>query len=319
MMTFGSPPRVWGKHGQRRLWRLHARFTPTRVGKTGVDDDDDDLSTVHPHACGENSWRTSGGERANGSPPRVWGKQRTPLADGLVLRFTPTRVGKTCSHLWRVAVVAVHPHACGENRGGLLCYGEKSGSPPRVWGKRNERTQELYNERFTPTRVGKTGAVSAARPPSPVHPHACGENRVVPAPGPQAHGSPPRVWGKPVGGAQGAVAQRFTPTRVGKTNPPENHSLRSSVHPHACGENNAKRLWKSIVAGSPPRVWGKQHHNAGPMLVERFTPTRVGKTGRLILTGSGRTVHPHACGENGLHGPSAPARAGSPPRVWGKR
>ena len=71
---------------------------------------------VHPHAGGENS----------------------PLCSAVqvLLRFTPTRVGKT------QPVVGCPCDACG--------------SPPRGWGK---RLRPLVGEglpRFTPTRVGKT-------------------------------------------------------------------------------------------------------------------------------------------------------------------
>ena len=50
------------------------------------------------------------------------------------------------------------------------------------------------------------------------------------------------------------------------------------VHPHACGENIAVLLLPQEKAGSPPRVWGKQLISSVIHIIERFTPTRVGKT-----------------------------------------
>ena len=53
-------------------------------------------------------------------------------------------------------IVAVHPHACGENSSSLL--------------------NNKLPARFTPTRVGKTSGHSGAPQVIAVHPHACGEN-----------------------------------------------------------------------------------------------------------------------------------------------
>ena len=75
-------------------------------------------------------------------------------------------------------IVTVHPHACGENGGLTFMVGEQTGSPPRVWGKPRRLVMAFTLVRFTPTRVGKTGARTAYRAGDSVHPHACGENRL---------------------------------------------------------------------------------------------------------------------------------------------
>jgi len=194
----GSPPRVWGK--QRPELREHLR------------------RLVHPHACGENGITSRLVLEHTGSPPRVWGKQGRTLLDPEELRFTPTRVGKTVCGWNAVAAVAVHPHACGENERKPRSWSFVVGSPPRVWGKRSTKGRNTSKRRFTPTRVGKTGACSRRGGCTAVHPHACGENfRALARPSP---------------------AGRFTPTRVGKTNYP-------------LGLND-------YSGGSPPRVWGKR-------------------------------------------------------------
>ena len=114
-------------------------------------------------------------------------------------------------------------------------------------------------------------------------------------------------------------ATRFTPTRVGKT----------ATTP----------VISVILAGSPPRGWGKLMHLVVRRRDERFTPTRVGKTrraGQLLshrpvhpprVWGKRRwlfapaplcPVHPHACGENLRRNRCYRSFHGSPPRVWGK-
>ena len=275
--VFGSPPRGWGKRPQSEQSVVLVRFTPTRVGKT----------------CGIHMMKTFG----SGSPPRGWGKHAasywnllagrfTPTRVGKtflfyddcqIIRFTPTRVGKTQISANASPWSSVHPHAGGENDpitgGGHSCLGSPPrgwgkrthpsclpplhGSPPRGWGKLAQPGQEILPLRFTPTRVGKTPAARRWLRSWLVHPHAGGENA-----GPLAYtiaipGSPPRGWGKrdiaaracrtlrftptrvgktqPIG--HGVQAQRFTPTRVGKTYRYDYLSNVHTVHPHAGGEN----------------------------------------------------------------------------------
>src|SRR5690606_19980269 len=113
-------------------------------------------------------------------------------------RFTPTRVGKTST---------------------TTCFTRwTTGSPPRVWGKRQPRRRQWA--KLT------------------VHPHACGENNVD------------RSFAD--------TLNRFTPTRVGKTDVGQLIHPVVAVHPHACGENSYAR--------------GRDQDHT------RFTPTRVGKT-----------------------------------------
>ncbi len=152
-----------------------------------------------------------------------------------------------------------------------------------------------------------------------VHPHARGEN------------ASPSRWP--------AAPPRSTPTRVGRTVRNCSCTVASSVHPHARGEN--WKLPREIVAeagppprawgersrsttrfqlgGPPPRAWGEQKLAIHDRPRARSTPTRVGRTLRLLCpttptlrstpTRVGRTglsrvrrgefpVHPHARGEN---------------------
>src|SRR5207248_3290682 len=51
----------------------------------------------------------------------------------------------------------------------------------------------------------------------------------------------------------------------------------------------------------------------------RFTPTRVGTTQALIKYHVGRSVHPHARGDNAMQHRMGERDGGSPPRAWGQR
>ena len=152
------------------------------------------------------------------------------------------------------------------------------GSPPRGWGKLARPRANAHPHRFTPTRVGKTMRCDGCSAPTPVHPHAGGEN---------ALGSDgcPRPTVHPHAGGENSIpitpnlkTNRFTPTRVGKTLSVRSDLSRSSVHPHAGGENVFGLERHQQAHGSPPRGWGK-HPSHRPSR----RPSRV---------------HPHAGGEN---------------------
>ena len=193
--------------------------------------------------------------------------------------------------------------------------------------------------RSTPTRVGKTDELFKLIDTGAVHPHACGENTSPQSPDCCQKGPPPRVWGKLADQRVHFAPQRSTPTRVGKTASSPRKEVKMSVHPHACGENTYNWIRDCARGGPPPRVWGKRDYCLGVACWLRSTPTRVGKTIFIAVPYKHRSVHPHACGENGWQSlfcagyavhPHAcgenpqevgplPVRIGPPPRVWGKR
>ena len=173
---------------------------------------------------------------------------------------------------------AVHPHACGEHRGGSGALGSEYGSPPRMWGTRTQRLSHIPFRRFTPTHVGNTGYRAETILAPAVHPHACGEHWCRLNLESRNNGSPPRMWGTQNRMDVFAPGERFTPTHVGNTKVCLRLRLSWAVHPHACGEH---RCTESAQA---------QKH--------RFTPTHVGNTVRRSTPPGGTTVHPHACGEH---------------------
>ncbi len=257
------------------------------------------LPTVHPHACGENTDGRTAVTATTGTPPRVWGKLIQRVRNWSGVRYTPTRVGKTATPPTSPDRPPVHPHACGENDETDDSIRVRIGTPPRVWGKRKHAAPQDEISRYTPTRVGKTWQSHGIR--------------VV------VDGTPPRVWGKlPL--LTGVLTRvRYTPTRVGKTPSAGPPRTRSSVHPHACGENVDDVDDASIHSGTPPRVWGKRNWGNRNEPLCRYTPTRVGKTTARSHSSSLMAVHPHACGENAPRLPNGVDDFGTPPRVWGKR
>ena len=248
----------------------------------------------------------------------MWGQLPAERDVRVRIRFTPTRVGTTLPRRSTERAATVHPHACGDNDHAPLLRQRHAGSPPRVWGQRSARGDPHHRRRFTPTRVGTTRSRWWRRPTGPVHPHACGDNSTVTAPRPAQRGSPPRVWGQHRLQPGQIPPRRFTPTRVGTTQSVDAPPHLSSVHPHACGDNGERGCQRAPPHGSPPRVWGQLATQAGEVLHARFTPTRVGTTPWSCRRARAPSVHPHACGDNGVAYDPIDSPSGSPPRVWGQ-
>ncbi|ERX61244.1 hypothetical protein Q006_00599 [Pseudomonas aeruginosa UDL] len=55
----GSSPRMWGTPGQVETVTRYSRFIPTHVGNTYLWGWTDTMAAVHPHACGEHTYRTA--------------------------------------------------------------------------------------------------------------------------------------------------------------------------------------------------------------------------------------------------------------------
>ncbi len=159
----GPSPRVWGKPIAVTTPLPSLRSIPTRVGKTlALPAPRLALSSVHPHACGENMPNGSLVVSDPGPSPRVWGKPARNDRGTGVRRSIPTRVGKTAEITADMTAEAVHPHACGENPADTPQALLGIGPSPRVWGKQRRHGQALGICRSIPTRVGKTGPRAVA-------------------------------------------------------------------------------------------------------------------------------------------------------------
>ena len=90
------------------------------------------------------------------------------------------------------------------------------------------------------------------------------------------------------------------------------------AHSRACGENGSAQKDGSVLAGSSPRVRGKQlgaaHRVAAPGLI----PACAGKTPTSPPDRTRSWAHPRACGENDAAAEGAWVPVGSSPRVRGK-
>ena len=115
------------------------------------------------------------------------------------------------------------------------------------------------------------------------------------------------------------VPFRLIPARAGKTSRVMSDPSQWEAHPRACGENALAPHRYCVALGSSPRVRGKRRGVARRARAPGLIPARAGKTSPGGGRGRGTAAHPRACGENTDAGASAPASAGSSPRVRGKR
>ena len=73
------------------------------------------------------------------------------------------------------------------------------------------------------------------------------------------------------------------------------------------------------IAGSSPRVRGKQHYGRARRSGRRIIPARAGQTPQQVTRRTARPDHPRACGANTAADSPPGLSVGSSPRVRGKR
>ena len=73
----------------------------------------------------------------------------------------------------------------------------------------------------------------------------------------------------------------------------------TGAHPRVCGENGPGQAWAETVAGSSPRVRGKQPADFPKGISDRLIPACAGKTFADDAAAGGLGAHPRVCGENG--------------------
>ena len=186
-----------------------------------------------------------------------------------------------------------------------------------MWGTPPSPSRKRSHERFIPTHVGNTSRHGRGARRTPVHPHACGEHRTGSPCLSRSSGSSPRMWGTRNFRETVNEHPRFIPTHVGNTPAGAPPPRCASVHPHACGEHDGEIRGRNGSLGSSPRMWGTLVDTVGEGRMLRFIPTHVGNTHRRPSPSDRQSVHPHACGEHGVHPYVRLSVIGSSPRMWG--
>ena len=194
---------MWGIRGLLSSILRRPRFIPTYVGHTSSFRPKYVLIAVHPHVCGAYLLRSVISVSLLGSSPRMWGIRIKLKFIKLIKRFIPTYVGHTPRMGTARRFKPVHPHVCGAYAITRLKAAFDTGSSPRMWGILTIGTYALKTQRFIPTYVGHTTALTV-----PIE---------------KPNGSSPRMWGIRFRVPGRCPVLRFIPTYVGHTLFPQMH------------------------------------------------------------------------------------------------
>ena len=179
---WGSPPRMRGKAPM--VWSLTGApgITPAYAGKSCRRLERRSGKEDHPRMCGEKQIKGFKHDGHMGSPPHVRGKGELSRAGASTSRITPAYAGKSCKR--------------------LSISSSRLGSPPRMRGKDSPENKEISGRGITPACAGKSNLFVFRRIEPKDHPRVCGEKLYTPCVIAPNVGSPPRMRGKDVSGAE---------------------------------------------------------------------------------------------------------------------
>ena len=154
---------------------------------------------------------------------------------------------------------------------------EPQGSPPRVRGKVWRSPAAPGTQGITPACAGKRRPVPSPRSTRQDHPRVCGEKSGLMRSNATGTGSPPRVRGKDVSGADATPWIRITPACAGKSFTSMKCFRAIQDHPRVCGEKTEIAYVVFLSEGSPPRVRGKVVVPWNSCVFAGITPACAGK------------------------------------------
>ena len=167
---------------------------------------------------------------------------------------------------------------CGENCVNSDVPKQRSGSSPRVRGKRYPHSLPVKTPGLIPACAGKTLQRRSESPRTRAHPRVCGENRALVVRGKEQLGSSPRVRGKRRSCKAFVNSSGLIPACAGKTVWNEATNFSHWAHPRVCGENSLPTLATETQEGSSPRVRGKLQAVADFFVSYGLIPACAGKT-----------------------------------------
>ena len=211
-----------------------------------------------------------------------------------------------------------HPRVCGEKDGATEIVKPGAGSPPRVRGKERRAAGDVAQDGITPACAGKSLLSEAWNCKARDHPRVCGEKTEQDVLHYIKKGSPPRVRGKASEFEPAGVGDGITPACAGKSRTGGRPVFTDGDHPRVCGEKFSALHMVLVVAGSPPRVRGKDCFHRHLNRDTRITPACAGKSVPLYWIVCVPWDHPRVCGEKESIQGTYIWLIGSPPRVRGK-
>ena len=213
------------------------RIIPAHAGQTSSRNSYGHHYSDHPRACGANQGVVKDVFVLDGSSPRMRGK-RTAFHETVdKFRIIPAHAGQTGTARPRTRWPTDHPRACGANVSTAIDTLSRSGSSPRMRGKRRRRQGRRPRIRIIPAHAGQTRHSPEACRSETDHPRACGANSVAGKLKSFVFGSSPRMRGKPRALAWQCHWIRIIPAHAGQTVLLAFFIVVSADHPRACGAN----------------------------------------------------------------------------------
>ena len=246
------------------------------------------------------------------------GKRAGVLPLGLPVRIIPAHAGQTICRFCSLLSVPDHPRACGANMASKGKIDFQTGSSPRMRGKLGADAGSTELDRIIPAHAGQTCSRGAKARPTPDHPRACGANDSLYHRLDFAHGSSPRMRGKPTPVCGTSLSKRIIPAHAGQTAVDAANRLGRTDHPRACGANDVAIPRTLAKSGSSPRMRGKLARDTEHIGGIRIIPAHAGQTCFAEYSFCRSADHPRACGANAEAIAQAAAEDGSSPRMRGK-
>ena len=191
----GSSPRTRGTGDALFEVRASDRFIPAHAGNRCSQAWKPLPHAVHPRARGEQVSAVRLRISSSGSSPRTRGTDKHDHSPYHADRFIPAHAGNRIDSGAALEGRPVHPRARGEQAMTTAPYSISRGSSPRTRGTDSQAPQYRVLVRFIPAHAGNRELHTRARPCSPVHPRARGEQQRIAAAGNSTNGSSPRTRG----------------------------------------------------------------------------------------------------------------------------
>ena len=168
-----------GKLAPRRLESAIRRNIPAYAGKTLLGCQSPRAHQEHPRVCGENEIMGLRKFFAKGTSPRMRGKLIFGTVISIHSRNIPAYAGKTFEMVSAHLGAREHPRVCGENPCPCPHMVVKSGTSPRMRGKRSSAHAWSGCGGNIPAYAGKTRVFLSLILSKTEHPRVCGENPLL--------------------------------------------------------------------------------------------------------------------------------------------
>ncbi len=314
----GSSPRMRGKHLAQYGRGLGGRIIPAHAGQTVGTNTVLSMPSDHPRACGANYSPFSWGMMQFGSSPRMRGKPAQRVLRRQTTRIIPAHAGQTFARRRAACSGTDHPRACGANALFIERKVLRTGSSPRMRGKRGVIVIVHVAERIIPAHAGQTKSLAALAALAADHPRACGANAVSTAAFMWPCGSSPRMRGKRLAKRNVHGIVRIIPAHAGQTGITRSKALGTADHPRTCGANWPGTTQQNTAVGSSPHMRGKPRTRGASGSVARIIPAHAGQTKEQTYIMQEAADHPRTCGANRLARTCQAPRYGSSPHMRGK-